>query len=383
MNKNLRSDQTLLNNANSHVASYFSNSYKEARNKFLSAVKAANLDIESYQNPSNAPDSSTLYTDVVFIGDKRAKSILVLISGTHGVEGFAGSGIQTGLLQEIIGYYQMPNVAILMVHAINPYGFAHLRRFNEDNVDLNRNFIDHSLDPPENKGYAELTKAIQPSSLSLFQNIKSYFYFARYWIKNGKQKLVKTISEGQYTHPNGLFYGGQKDTWSNRTLKKIANRYLSNADRVVVIDFHTGLGANGHGEIILNEPEGSGAYKRAVKWWGTRVKTTVNKSAISPHLSGSLKQAIPGMLPRAEVTAVSLEFGTFAAVEVFRALRAENWLHHNGGDMCRDTEKIKMKLLRSFYPNTEQWKAKVWKQAKDVVEQVLSNLEELYSEDGR
>lgn len=374
MNDNLRSDKSLLSDAPSQVASYFSNSYKEARNKFLNAAKAANLDVESCQNPSNAPDNSALYTDIVFFGDKRAKSILVLISGTHGVEGFAGAGIQTGLLQELHGYDHKPHVGILMVHAINPYGFAHLRRFNEDNIDLNRNFIDHSGDYPENKEYVELANAIQPPSLSLFQNIKSYFHFAWYRIKNGKQKLIKAISEGQYTHPKGLFYGGRTETWSNRTIKEIVDRYLSNADRVVVIDFHTGLGPNGYGELISNEPENSMAYKRASNWWGARVKTTINDAAVSPHLSGALKLAIPRMLPRAEVTAVSLEFGTFAPVEVFRALRAENWLHHYGGEKCKDTDKIKMELLRVFYPNTEEWKAKVWKQGKEVVEQVLLNL---------
>ena len=35
---------------------------------------------------------------------------------------------------------------LLMVHGINAYGMAHLRRFNENNVDLNRNWDNVKLD---------------------------------------------------------------------------------------------------------------------------------------------------------------------------------------------------------------------------------------------
>ena len=80
----------------------------------------------------------------------------MLISGTHGVEGFAGSALQVGLLDEGIQNELSPESAVLMIHAINPYGMAHLRRFNEDNVDLNRNFRDHAKTPPENCAYQKL-----------------------------------------------------------------------------------------------------------------------------------------------------------------------------------------------------------------------------------
>jgi hypothetical protein len=48
-------------------------------------------------------------------------------------------------------------VAIVLVHALNPFGFSKIRRFDDKNIDLNRNFL---LRGEEFKGcpdrYAEL-----------------------------------------------------------------------------------------------------------------------------------------------------------------------------------------------------------------------------------
>ena len=55
-------------------------------------------------------------------------------------------------------------LAHLAIHAINPYGFAWLRRVTEDNVDLNRNFVDFSEALPVNPGYEDLATAICPAT---------------------------------------------------------------------------------------------------------------------------------------------------------------------------------------------------------------------------
>ena len=71
----------------------FSSSYSEARGKFLEASRAAGAAVESYRNPQAGPWSEPLAIDISLLGPKDARSILVLISGTHGVEVFAGSAL--------------------------------------------------------------------------------------------------------------------------------------------------------------------------------------------------------------------------------------------------------------------------------------------------
>ena len=149
-----------------NVIELFSSDYSEARAKFLAACEAANAPVEHFRNPETGPSGEPLFTDVTVLGPDDAERVLLLCSGTHGVEGFAGSAIQTGLLRDGIAERLPDGVRLVMIHALNPFGFAHLRRTNEDNVDLNRNFIDHAVAHPLNPGYDDLAEIISPKTYS-------------------------------------------------------------------------------------------------------------------------------------------------------------------------------------------------------------------------
>jgi hypothetical protein len=297
--------------------------------------------------------------------------LLVVGSGTHGVEGFAGSAIQTGLLRDGVAHRIPPEVGLVMIHAINPYGFAHVRRMNENNVDLNRSFVDREYQNLENPGYAALANAIEPASLSWWANQKARATFLWHTLTEGRLWLRTAISRGQYTHPKGLFYGGKERTWSETTLRTILEHHFSSATQVTVIDVHTGLGEFGAAEIILNIPPELPAYRIAKQCWGQEVKTTCDGSSVSIQPRGTLKLALPAMLPNAKVVATSLEFGTLPSDDVFWALRAENWLHHHASENYPERGEIKTNLLRAFYPDDEQWKTAVWEKGKRIVEQAL------------
>jgi hypothetical protein len=151
-------------------------------------------------------------------------------------------------------------------------------------------------------------------------------------------------------------------------------KHLARAQRVVFIDFHTGLGSFGEGVFIFNEPADSPAFQRARKWWGARAQTTTTEQSVSADLYGTVKSAFARMLPNTEVTATSLEFGTFDLLPVFFALQAENWLFNRGkGDDPRRGD-IKSELRRVFYPDQDDWKETVWQQAKEVVDQALAGI---------
>ncbi len=105
------------------------------------------------------PDGGDLSTDVAWIGPRDAERVLVMISATHGVEGFCGSGAQIDWLNRGEAARLSTGFGALLVHAINPYGFAWLRRVTHENVDLNRNWIDFAAPPPENGDYETLRAA--------------------------------------------------------------------------------------------------------------------------------------------------------------------------------------------------------------------------------
>lgn len=74
--------------------------------------------------PALDPQANALYTDVAWLGNPQAEKVLILISATHGVEGFAGSAIQTDVLRQLAQQTLPDNSALALIHALNPWGLA-------------------------------------------------------------------------------------------------------------------------------------------------------------------------------------------------------------------------------------------------------------------
>jgi Protein of unknown function (DUF2817) len=144
----------------------FSADYGQARMKFVEAAKAQDGELERIAHPARGPDGADLSIDIAWFGDRSASKVFVAFSGVHGVEGFFGSAVQTEWIRCSENRRLPRNTAALLVHAVNPYGFAWLRRTNEDNVDLNRNWIDFDRPLPTNERYEEIAEDLCPPNWS-------------------------------------------------------------------------------------------------------------------------------------------------------------------------------------------------------------------------
>jgi Protein of unknown function (DUF2817) len=122
------------------LTAYFSRDYATARTRFRGAVKNAGGRLEPLELEAKGPNGELLTIDIAWFGSGKPRRVFVHSSGLHGVEAFAGSAIQLQWLKQ--GIPPIPEcTAIVLVHVVNPYGMAWLRRFNENNVDLSRNFL--------------------------------------------------------------------------------------------------------------------------------------------------------------------------------------------------------------------------------------------------
>ena len=200
------------------TAYFFAESYPEARAKFLKVCQSVGAMLTEHQLPNcNGPNGETLFVDVAQLGADNPKSLLILISGTHGVEGFCGSGCQVGYLADRV-YEALPaDARVLLVHALNPFGFAWLRRVNEDNVDLNRNFQDFS-NLPSSAGYEAFHDYLVPKDWEGDERVNADAALQKFIAAKGEKGFQAELTKGQYTRPNGLFYGGREASWSNRVL---------------------------------------------------------------------------------------------------------------------------------------------------------------------
>jgi Protein of unknown function (DUF2817) len=349
------------------ISEFFATSYAEARGKFRDAARTAGAALESYANPAPGPDGVDLSTETAWLGPRQAERILIVMSGTHGVEGFCGSGLQVALLEWGFARELAQGLALLMIHALNPNGFAWIRRVTEGNVDLNRNFVDHGRPYPANPGYAELREAICPRDWSPAARAAADAILYAYSAAHGAMALQAAVSTGQFIDPQGLFYGGRGPTWSNRTLREILQRDARAAHHVALVDFHSGLGPYGKGEIIDNYLSHHPGFQRVKDWFGGEATSTEDGSSSSAKVTGDVTIALDEALPQAAVTGLTLEFGTEPVHEMLDALRADNWLHVHGRLDSAEGRKIKARLREAFYPDRNDWREMLWARAVDVV----------------
>jgi len=345
---------------------HFFRSYKQARDHFISSCGDFQTVVESHQHPGQGPEGN-IYMDVASSGDPDATRVVVISSGTHGIEGYSGSGLQCLLLHEGLTEHLPHNTRVVLVHGVNPYGFAWQRRTNESNIDLNRNFVDFSQ-TPINTGYREIASIFEPqdwdANSSLIQD-----QIRRVVKAKGLEWYQGAVSGGQYEYPEGMFYGGTAPAWSNQTIHQVARTHLSFASEICWIDIHTALGPFGTAECIVDYAPDSDSYRRCVSYWGDRVKSVISGDSHSAPIRGSMITDLSGHYPA--LVGAGLEFGTRSGREVMQALIADQWLHRYGElDMARG-HPIKDMMMDAFYPDSAEWRESIAKITRQVVDQAF------------
>ena len=340
----------------------YSVDFTELRQRFRNAAQRAGAELTEYVHPLHGPAGEVLATDVALIGRRNASKLMVMISGTHGVEGQFGSACQAAWLEENAPWRLPEDTAILAIHLINPWGTAWSRRVNEDNVDLNRNFIDWQASAPKNEKYAELHEAFACHEWEGADRDKADAVLAAAKQRlGGHAGLAPIVEAGQYQFPDGLFYGGDGPVWSNRTLNDILDTFAAEARQVVVFDLHTGAGPYGYPALLsVAEIDHDGLA------WGKQVfgpalsvvltgQDATTDTGIAATATGYVSAAMRKAMPNARVLPLVVECGTLDGPAVMDAVQADNWLHLHGKIDSPLGQRIKATLRSAFIPEDPDW----------------------------
>lgn len=356
-------------------AACFAATPEEAAEQFVQACTAAGADLETLTHPdATGPRGESLAIRAARMGNPEARRILFAISGTHGQEAFAGSASMVDWINGD-GFRHLPDdVAVLFVHGLNPYGWAHGSRTNENNVDLNRNFMDHDRGHAPNPVYERLHDQLTVRDVSekaLLDVLKRIADFRR---EIGENRVMQAMLSGQYTHPDGRNYGGVELQWSNRQLQEIVDCRLAGAEAVAVIDWHTGLGEFGKPHFLSFADPASEAYALAVKWWG---KDRLHNDERYSKASGMIVTEVVRQLVRRGVaaTGVVIEWGTYSLEAVMCALFMDQWLRFE----CREPDspeavRVRTRMMERFYPSVPEWRASLIEHAREIYSATLRGL---------
>lgn len=356
----------------------FADSYAEARGLFIAAAARAGGAVRTEVHPAaQGPDGGSLAMDVALLGPAGAPRGLLIVSGTHGPEGYTGSAAQVALMGSGALAGLPGDMRVVLVHAVNPFGFAHASRTTENNVDLNRNFIDFAKPVPRNPAYVELHPATCPaewSEASLAESRRAH----ESWIqRNGLAAWMDAMMKGQYEEPTGLNFGGAGREWSNRTLEEIVRRDLAGVEKLAFIDWHTGLGEVGDAFFLCFNRPGDANWERCCAWWGRdRIETTSGfNGAKRPDYSGLVFHGVQGFAAPAEMAGAVIEFGTGPVQDGYEWLRRDRWVRFGerpADPALRGTFRAGMKEF--FSPTAPAWRHGVVAKALDIQRAAIRGL---------
>ena len=352
-------------------ATFFSATYREARQRFLDAARKADATVHSHVHPLKGAEGEEIGTDTALLGAADADKLFIVSSGTHGPEGFSGSACQLALLNDELARRATDRgIALLLIHAVNPFGFSHLKRTNEDNIDLNRNFNDFSTPYPDNPVYEEIHDLLVPAAWPPSVENESQLTAAMARLAGQR---APGISSGQIRHPDGLFYSGTAPAWSNRTIRGIVRKQGANCRHTAWIDVHTGLGPYGHGEKIFGR-HSDATLARALAWWGRDLIVSTATESVSPRTMGHITGCAPEECPGVAITPSTLEYGTLPSPQVRRALRGEAWLAGHPDAPAAVAAEIRRAVRDAFYVDADDWKGMVLGQFRAFALQTINGL---------
>jgi hypothetical protein len=331
------------------VQERFSRDYAQARERFRAATAAL---------PHGALEVvDGLTIDWAWQGDPAAERCLVFSSGLHGIEGFAGSAVQLEMLSRPTG------MATLHLHVLNPWGMANLRRVNECNVDLNRNFL-----PPGqaysggNDDYALVNHLLNPPGRPVWDGflLRVGIAAARF----GYGRLKNALMSGQHEFPRGLQYAGAKLEEGPRALLGFLDRALVGKTRIVHVDLHVGRGAWGTWTPLLDGGASGDQVARARAAFGDRLAAWNADDPVAYVIKGGLTAEVQRRYAACRYDALTVEFGTYGDLKLLAAFRDENRWHHFGdGSMDHAAKRA---LLEGFCPADSGWRAGVVAQAGEI-----------------
>jgi hypothetical protein len=336
--------------------SYFSTDYFRARSRWRASAALHGGRLESYEIDAVTPSDEGLTIDVAIFGNPSAQKALVISSGLHGVEGLFGSAVQLAMIEEYLATEELASdLAIVMIHILNPFGCAWYRRWN-------RNFLvgdevyqgcppaypllDSFLNPQSN-----------PSRLEPFL-LKSLGLIGRY----GMSALKSTLPVGQYDFPKGLFFGGNAPSQTQKILTTHLRSWLGAAQQVIHLDLHSGLGKWGTYQLFAEMNKDAARYQWLSEHFVDEASPLENRLlTIDPDDLVYQPRGTFGRWCQAEFTDkrydfLLAEFGTYSMLRVLKALRAENRVHWWGKVEDKSYHQAKQELLGVFVPSSLQWR---------------------------
>lgn len=233
----------------------FLTEYFKAKDAFYDIYKRSKDEYNCIYESHEVADGLSM--DVIEYIPKKYDRLLCITTGLHGIEGYVGNLLLRQFERTILSSLELDSTHVVLIHAINPYGMMHYRKVNENNVDLNRNFLRDYTELPKNNGFKKnkwffLAKPISENPRRA--NMRFYGDTVKMLLSSSVKNIRKAALLGQYEFPKGFFYGGKAPEKSAELMMDYIERFSESPyERRILLDLHTGYGPK-YQMSIVNDP---------------------------------------------------------------------------------------------------------------------------------
>jgi len=376
------------NNAKKNSQDLFPSSYEDSRASFRALCQeAASVHhgrCSSFVVPSSADSDLTI--DYGYFSNS-GKYLVVVQSGVHGPETYAGAAVQMLFMKKYLNLFLKSSYDVLLIHSINPYGFKYGRRADENNINLNRNFeVDNTIFSTPNPAYEKLRGIFEPNGPVKTDAGDSFKSHLGFLLALAKNKFAKTLindgmNSGQYFFEKGINYGGKFPEPQTQFLKETLRPFINAYKEIIFLDFHTGLGDKGVLHVITGlHPPAKLLLKMKSVWEPLKDKgikfTTANDPGFYPT-TGDVVDYVPTLANEPDnVIALTMEYGTMGT-DVMAQLRSasrivlENQSHFYGCSKPKVCKEVSENFLELFNPSDLRWRAQVLEKAELIFSKLL------------
>ena len=330
--------------------------------------KGVTVERESYA----IDESDDLYIDNIYLpATKETTNLIILTTGVHGMEGYIGSVMLDVFFGEIYPTLNTENTGILVVANVNPYGMKYMRRYNENNVDLNRNFIEDwdSFDLTSNKEYPKVESFLQPTGAmgnAFWHEVGFYLSLAKEALTVGADTISDALLTGQYEYAEGVYYGGNGDEKSTTYLKGVFDDCLDGSyDNIIHIDIHSGYGPR-YNMVIFNSVQDPTTEAEAKEMFGYDFIIATDSEDFYETFGDTTDyfyRLARSKKTDKELYSTCFEFGTigdgfFDSILSLKYTVDENRQHWYPTSDPITEEMVRQNYYELFYPTETQWRQK-------------------------
>ena len=324
--------------------------------------------------------SADLSVTAALLHARSPERLLVLVTGIHGVEGYTGAAVVRLMLSELLLGTDAERTGLLLVHALNPYGFAHKLRVNRNNVDLNRNCVqlDADLLCNDDSAYGELADVLspkRPARVGLTAQAQFALRMLRTRSRVGDKAVRQATLGGQYSDALGVFWGGERVQPEIRFFQGLYERLAAQYRELLLIDFHTGYGDRGQAYALFGRTDT--ASIAACTQLGVQ---SAQGRELTYDVFGDLVQychaAAKRLQPSGIFDGLALEIGThglsmLAQLQDLYTVVLENQTRHHGLIRTEREIEVQRAFRELFLPSDPSWRAQVLRNCLRAVSNLL------------